>query len=1159
MNATNIYVVSTCLFPGSRCQTGAAQQFAAGTFNYSFDCAPHTFRWDFGDGSTITTGPIANHVYSTPGTYSVSVTASNPGQTFVAVAAVTIYGPGCPLMTAENVALTIDCSTRCGVGEPISFGATGTPYDFSCAPHSFTWTFGDGSPSLNSQSVTHTYSFAGNYTVALTIANSGQSFTTVKTISVAAPASARRDNLLGDAGRFGSPAALAQWTAHGSGFVSWSQDSAGDSGSGSAELNTTSEPTYISRIVPILPERSYIAQTLARNAGTGSCKARVSIWLLASPTGPRSGGRDGYTSDVTNQWSPADSIVGELIFAPPEARYAEVRLSGEPAGCTLHFSDAGLYQITPEIKSFTASSFDVPPGTPITLAWQTANATAVNAPDGFHPFYSDAGSTVVYPQTTTTYQLTARTDRVAGFGSLPANIWQRLLPSCITLLGGTDAASVTVHVTPSGDCPDLRRTGIAFDVAGAAAVGQPLTFQASMLSGETRFCSRNQLKWDFGDGSTATGSKVIHTYATPGSYLVLLGVTDSAEPSFTAFTSRNLTIGSGAIGTLSLSSLAIRAGEKATLTWYASVPAEVHTAPYGYLTDRTLQIGPLVAVSDSGSLQVAPAESTTYVVTGSGGTPVLDVVALYVNSSPPPSITFNATPASIRKGDPVSLTWQISGADCGTSFIDNGVGPTGYFDLFSGSGSTVVYPSTTTTYTITASGAGGLASKAVTITVDDAAAAGIRHLAGVAATSGAVNGPASTALFDHPAAAALDAQGNVYVVDAGNHAIRRIKNDGTVETYAGQLGVRGKANGYRTQATFDFTNFSGAFLVNPDGAMTVFDANGRRDISAAGDVTGGNCTSASCGRFIVVTGVLRAASGVEYWTDTNKHVIWQRLPSAANASIFAGTSDVPGFVDGRGNEARFNTPRAITIDSEGNLYVSDTRNQAIRKITPDARVTTYAGRTPDGSTVSKTSGDFSTGVCALVAGSGGVLYVVDPVTNSIKKVLPDGSILTMVGSGTAGSADGAGANGTLNDPAGITRDKNGTLVITDRGNHEIRSATDPVPPPCPAPDSTNTTIDYENASQTCGPGSNDCTTRDPILISLRAAGFAFSCAAHSFEWDFGDGTNSVSSSASQTHTYALPGTYTVRVTISRAGGSTAIVTRSLSIVELHGRRRSSRH
>ncbi len=742
MNATNIYIASTCLIPGSRCQTGASQQFLAAAFQYDFNCAPHTFLWNFGDGSPAIAGQAVSHSYAAAGNYTVLLTVTNAAQTYSTAAAIVIAGTGCPSMTTSNVALTSDCSSACPAGVPLTFSVAGTGYDFSCGTHAFTWNFGDGSSLLTAQTVSHTYAAPGAYPVTVAITNASQTLPIAKNITVVAAArGTTRVNLLGDAGRFGSPAALSQWTQHGTGLVTWSADSAGDSGSGSAELTATSTATYISRVVPVVPSRSYIAQALLRNPGSGSCNGRISIWFLAAPDGPVIGGREGYSLITSTQWDPFQSISGELIFSPTAAKYAEIRLSGETPGCTVHFSDAGFYEITPEIKSFTTSASDVAPGTPVTLSWRIENATGINAPGGSHLWYNDPGSAVVYPQTTTTYTLNASVDRVDGFGSLPPDVWKLILPHCLANLSGRDSSSVTVHVTPTGDCPNLRGTGFGLDLVGARAAGQAVTFEVHPGSRDSGFCSRDTLLWDFGDGSSGLGAKVIHTYAAAGTYQVLLRITDSADPTFSAFVGSTLQIQSGAVGVLSLSSTSIRAGDAATITWYASVAAEVHTAPYGYFSDRSLPIGPMIASGESGSLQVSPSDSTTYVLTGPGSTPVLDVVAVYVNSSTPPSIQFSATPASIRKGDPVVLSWQISGDDCGTPFIDNGVGPTAYFDGLSDKGSTVIYPSETTTYTLTAEGSGGRASKAVTVTVDSVLAASIRHLAGVALTSGATNGP----------------------------------------------------------------------------------------------------------------------------------------------------------------------------------------------------------------------------------------------------------------------------------------------------------------------------------------------------------------------------------------------------------------------------------
>jgi sugar lactone lactonase YvrE len=163
------------------------------------------------------------------------------------------------------------------------------------------------------------------------------------------------------------------------------------------------------------------------------------------------------------------------------------------------------------------------------------------------------------------------------------------------------------------------------------------------------------------------------------------------------------------------------------------------------------------------------------------------------------------------------------------------------------------------------------------------------------------------------------------------------------------------------------------------------------------------------------------------------------VEAQAQVSTLAGSA-AAGSADGTAAEALFNSPQALAADISGNVYVADTNNHQIRKITPAGVVTTFAGSTARGAAD-------GTGVAAQFAWPAGVavdasgnVYVAD-FNHKIRKITPLGVVTTLAGSGTAGSADGTGAAAQFNTPGGIAVDANGNLYVADIANNMIRKIT----------------------------------------------------------------------------------------------------------------------
>ncbi|MCX7605906.1 MAG: OmpA family protein [Bacteroidia bacterium] len=177
-----------------------------------------------------------------------------------------------------------------------------------------------------------------------------------------------------------------------------------------------------------------------------------------------------------------------------------------------------------------------------------------------------------------------------------------------------------------------------------------------------------------------------------------------------------------------------------------------------------------------------------------------------------------------------------------------------------------------------------------------------------------------------------------------------------------------------------------------------------------------------------------------YFSDDENHCV-RKVTADGRVVLVAGQPRSAGFQDGEREEAAFNSPHGLTIDPAGNLYVCDYFNHAIRRITSEGQVSTLAGGK---------GGGFRDGVgeearflfpIAIVRDSRGNLWVLDAGNNALRKVTPQGKVTTVAGTGSPGYRDGSGKQVQFSSPVGLAIDKNDNLYIVDAGNRCIRKVT----------------------------------------------------------------------------------------------------------------------
>jgi len=304
--------------------------------------------------------------------------------------------------------------------------------------------------------------------------------------------------------------------------------------------------------------------------------------------------------------------------------------------------------------------------------------------------------------------------------------------------------------------------------------------------------------------------------------------------------------------------------------------------------------------------------------------------------------------------------------------------------------------------------------------------------AGSPQIAGSADGTGGLARFHSPEGITSDglSQASLYVADTGNHAVRRVTLGGSVTTVAGNPPQAGLVNATGESARFDAP--AGVAVIGDDLFVSDQGNDTIRKITSSGVVT-----SFTGGVFSAPQGIVAQGSDL-YVADSENHAI-RKVTSAGVVSTFAGSdAGVEGFADGTGTAARFRVPKGVATDGSF-LYVADTGNHAIRKIELGTGiVTTVAGDGLSGMPTD-TPSRFKSPEGVAVLGSD--LYVADTGNHAIQKVTPAGFVSTYAGSdaGVPGFADDTtGTAARFDTPRGIAA-VDSVLYVADTGNHVIRT------------------------------------------------------------------------------------------------------------------------
>ena len=286
---------------------------------------------------------------------------------------------------------------------------------------------------------------------------------------------------------------------------------------------------------------------------------------------------------------------------------------------------------------------------------------------------------------------------------------------------------------------------------------------------------------------------------------------------------------------------------------------------------------------------------------------------------------------------------------------------------------------------------------------------------------GTADGEAAS--FHNPVNVLLDGDGNLVVADYDNNRVRLLSADGVADTlmqepnFARPFGLTFTEDGMILVET-DY-NEQGQPEGTSNGVLWLFDpSNG----SATPVVTGAGKPR----------GLATLPNGLVVLSDVERHDLRLYNPSNDEVTILAGKAGAPGFSDGNGEEAAFNRPYGVVIDTDGSILVADLMNNAIRRVTVDGKVTTVAGNgDPD-----MIDGDIADARFNmpqdLAIDSDGNVFVSDVGNHRIRRLSTSGKVETVAGDGTAGFKDGDGMSSRFFGQEGIDVTPDGkTLYVAD--------------------------------------------------------------------------------------------------------------------------------
>jgi sugar lactone lactonase YvrE len=330
-------------------------------------------------------------------------------------------------------------------------------------------------------------------------------------------------------------------------------------------------------------------------------------------------------------------------------------------------------------------------------------------------------------------------------------------------------------------------------------------------------------------------------------------------------------------------------------------------------------------------------------------------------------------------------------------------------------------------------------------------------------------GPATAASLHDPVAVAMGRDSSLYIADSGNERIRKVDGKGIITTVAGNgccVGFHVRFKGDGGPATEARLHAPKDVAVGPDGSLYIADVGNHRirKVDPEGIITtiagsgqpglrgggssgdGGPATEAL---LYAPGGLALGTDGTVYIADTENQRVRTIDPKGVITTIAGDGKRGYAGDGGPAAKARLWFPRRLAVTMDGSLYIADGGNRRIRRIGRDGVITTVVGnggdeRSPDGLPATQASIGTPGGIAV---GPDGGLYITEADNNNrVRRVRPDGIMVTVAGSGSAsldnigryGGDGGAASQANLDRPTGLRVTADGALYVADFGNHRIR-------------------------------------------------------------------------------------------------------------------------
>ena len=328
----------------------------------------------------------------------------------------------------------------------------------------------------------------------------------------------------------------------------------------------------------------------------------------------------------------------------------------------------------------------------------------------------------------------------------------------------------------------------------------------------------------------------------------------------------------------------------------------------------------------------------------------------------------------------------------------------------------------------------------------------VTTLAGSAGQSGSADGTGSAARFT-VRAWRWTAQGNVYVADTDNYTIRKVTPTGVVTTLAGSAGQPGQHGWHRRRGAVLLSlawrwTVAGNVYVADTGNNTIRKVTGDgvvTTLAGSAGQSGSADGTGSAARFNYPYGVAVDSAGNVYVADTCNYTIRKVTRDGVVTTLAGSAGTVSGSADGTGSAAQFNYPSGVAVDSAGNVYVADSGNNTIRRVTSSGVVTTLAGSAE----LRQRGWHGRRGAvqppCGVAVDGAGNVFVADTGNSTIRRMASGGRVTTIGGEpGIIGGANGIGCSANFAEPSGIAVDGSGRVYVADAGNNRISTGT-PLP------------------------------------------------------------------------------------------------------------------